>query len=171
MGKMQNMPSVYDRLVKIKDSFQNINRERIPSEPIKNAPILEDSKSSDEELMDSSVGHQWPHVDFMCFQEAWDRFFTYQLVQSLYPEFKHFVIDVAHHSWKSNHYFGTSGLMIASRYPIMEVKFHVCRHKRYNTWQQSICYGIIMAKGVVFLDQEILVLCFPTSLVRCKQHF
>ena len=89
---------------------------------------------------------QWPHVDFMCFQEVWDRFFTYKLVQSLYPEFKHFVVDVAHHSWKSNHYFGTSGLMIASRYPIMEVKFHVCRHKRYNTWQQPICYGVIMAK-------------------------
>ena len=25
-------------------------------------------------------------------------------------------------------------------------KFHACRHKRYSTWQQPICYGIIMAK-------------------------
>ena len=43
----------------------------------------------------------------MCFQEVWDRFFTYKLVQSLYPEFKHFVVDVAHHSWKENCYFGS----------------------------------------------------------------
>ena len=43
----------------------------------------------------------------MCFQEVWDRFFTYKLVQSLYPEFKHFVVDVAHHSWKNNCYFGS----------------------------------------------------------------
>ena len=143
LGKFQNMPFVYSRLVKIADSFQTISSQ---SEPICNKPILEDPKITDEELMDTSVMPQWPHVDFMCFQEVWDRFFTYKLVQSLYPEFKHFVVDVAHHSWKSNNYFGTSGLMIASRYPIMEVKFHVCRHKRYNTWQQPICYGVIIAK-------------------------
>ena len=45
-----------------------------------------------------------------------------------------------------NFVFAASGLMIASRYPIMEAKFHVCRHKRYSTWQQPICYGVIMAK-------------------------
>ena len=121
MGKFQNMPFVYNRLAKIAKSFQSINRERSPSEPICNAPILEDPKISDEELMDTSVSHKWPQVDFMCFQEVWDRVSTYKLVQNLYPEFKHFVVDVAHHSWKSNYFFGTSGLMIASRYPIMEV--------------------------------------------------
>ena len=35
--------------------------------------------------------------------------------------------------------------MIASRYPILAVDFHVCRHKR-SLWQKPICYGIIMAK-------------------------
>lgn len=149
LGKFQNMPFVYSRLQKITDSFMNINRnehDSCKSEPLCNSPILEGSKITNEELMDTSVSHRWPQVDFMCFQEVWDRFFTYKLVQSLYPEFKHFVVDVAHHSWKENCYFGTSGLMIASRYPIMEAKFHACRHKRYSTWQQPICYGIIMAK-------------------------
>ena len=41
--------------------------------------------------------------------------------------------------------FAASGLMIASRYPILAVDFHVCRHKT-SLWQKPICYGIIMAK-------------------------
>ena len=41
--------------------------------------------------------------------------------------------------------FLASGLMIASRYPIMEVSFHPTTHKR-SLWQHAICYGIIMAK-------------------------
>ena len=108
LGKFQNMPFVYRRLVKIADSFLTINRDQsCPSDPIDNSPILEDPKITNEELMDTAVSYRWPHVDFMCFQEVWDRFFTYKLIQSLYPEFKHFVVDVAHHSWKSNVYFGS----------------------------------------------------------------
>ena len=107
LGKFQNMPFVYRRLVQIADSFLSINRESCPSEPISNSPILEDAKITNEELMDTAVSYRWPQVDFMCFQEVWDRFFTYKLIQSLYPEFKHFVVDVAHHSWKSNVYFGS----------------------------------------------------------------
>ena len=110
LGKFQNMPFVYDRLSNICQSFRTINRkfggQDLP-EPISNAPILEDRGSSDEELMDTSVSQRWPHVDFMCFQEVWDRYFTYKLVNSLHPRFKHFVIDVAHHSWSSNVYFGS----------------------------------------------------------------
>ena len=46
-------------------------------------------------------------------------------------------------------FFSASGLMIASRYPILAVDFHVCRHKR-SLWQKPICYGIIMAKVELF---------------------
>lgn len=35
--------------------------------------------------------------------------------------------------------------MIASRYPILEADFYVCKHKR-SLWSRPICYGIIMAK-------------------------
>ena len=63
---------------------------------------------SDEEIMDSAVGDQWPQVDFMCFQEVWDRYFTYSLIQKLRKSnFKYFLVDVAHHSWNYNFYFGS----------------------------------------------------------------
>ena len=42
-------------------------------------------------------------------------------------------------------FFSASGLMIASRYPILEAEFYACKYKR-SFWQQAICYGIIMAK-------------------------
>ena len=88
------------------NSFSTINCDP-DSDAICNAPILEDERIEDEELMDTSVSNNWPKVDFMCFQEVWDRYFTYKLIQSLYPEFKHFVVDVAHHSWFTNMYFGS----------------------------------------------------------------
>ena len=72
-----------------------------------NAPILEDVKISDEELMDTSVAARWPFVDFMCFQEVWDRYFTAKLIRSLHPKFKYFVVDVAKQGWKSNMYWGS----------------------------------------------------------------
>ena len=88
------------------NSFSNINCDP-DADAICNAPILEDKRIEDEELMDTSVSSLWPKVDFMCFQEAWDRYFSAKLINSLYPEFKHFVVDVAYQSWPSNVYWGS----------------------------------------------------------------
>ena len=107
LGKFQNMPFVYSRLAEIARSFCTINQVGDPPEPICNAPVLEDPTICDEELMDTVVSDRWPKVDFLCFQEVWDRYFTYKIVQSLKHTFQHFVVDVAHHSWKSNAYFGS----------------------------------------------------------------
>ena len=88
------------------NSFSNINGDP-DADSICNAPILEDKRIDDEELMDTSVSSSWPKVDFLCFQEVWDRYFSAKLIHSLYPEFKHFVVDVAHQSWYSNVYWGS----------------------------------------------------------------
>ena len=114
LGKFQNMPFVYDRLSQICHSFSHINQDS-EAERIGNAPILEDARIGDEELMDTSVSARWPFVDFMCFQEVWDRYFAAKLIRSLHPEFKHFVVDVAKHGWQSNMYFGSEYSMSGIR--------------------------------------------------------
>ena len=108
------MPFVYDRLSQICHSFSHINQDS-EAERIGNAPILEDARIGDEELMDTSVSARWPFVDFMCFQEVWDRYFAAKLIRSLHPEFKHFVVDVAKHGWQSNMYFGSEYSMSGIR--------------------------------------------------------
>ena len=63
---------------------------------------------SDEELMDTVVSDRWPEVDFFCFQEVWDRYFTLSLIQELRKSnFNYFCVDVARQSWHINHYFGS----------------------------------------------------------------
>ena len=63
---------------------------------------------SDEELMDTVVSDRWPEVDFFCFQEVWDRYFSLSLIQELRKSnFNYFLVDVARQSWHINHYFGS----------------------------------------------------------------
>lgn len=144
VGKFQNMPFVYNRLSKIGKTFALINDKL--SEPISNAPILNDTRIEDEELMDTVVSDHWPQVDFFCFQEVWDRYFTLSLIQELRKSnFNYFCVDVARQSWHINHYFGSSGLMLASRYPIIEASFHPHRHKCW-LWQKMIPQGILVVK-------------------------
>lgn len=78
------------------------------AESLENIPVLTDPKIEDEELMDTVISDHWPQVDFVCFQEVWDRYFTYGLMQSLRPSgFQHFIVDVTRHSWNTNLYFGS----------------------------------------------------------------
>ena len=42
-------------------------------------------------------------------------------------------------------HFSASGLMIASRYPVLEVNFKPMIYTN-SLWQRAICYGVIMAK-------------------------
>ena len=58
--------------------------------------------------MDTVVSDRWPEVDFFCFQEVWDRYFSLSLIQELRKSnFNYFLVDVARQSWHINHYFGS----------------------------------------------------------------
>ena len=55
-----------------------------------------------------------------------------------------------HHYWPHNicytiYFFTGSGLMLASRYPIIEASFHPHRHKCW-LWQKMIPQGILVVK-------------------------
>ncbi len=94
-------------LVRLRAITTSLGQMSDEAEPITNAPILEDSTLDNEEHLDSAVSEFWPDVDFLCFQEVWDRFFTAALIRTLRPRLKHFVVDVAMHSFRTNLYFGS----------------------------------------------------------------
>lgn len=142
MGKFQNMALVYTRAKHIMGSLNKLKE----NGPISNVKLLEDPCAENQDQLDCAVGDTWPQVDVMCFQEVWDRVFSIALMKAMYPRFKHFVVDVSHHSLNVQFCIGTSGLMIASRYPIMDANFHYFRHEKNSLWQKAICYGVVMAK-------------------------
>ena len=91
-----------------------------------------------------SVLTRFPKMDFVCFQEVTDRFFALALVSMLRQHYHHFIFDIGENALKTNMYLANSGLMIASKYPIVKVKFHPFTKKK--GWQRAVSFGIVICK-------------------------
>ena len=62
--------------------------------------------------------------DFICLQEVWSIDIGQKLSSILHTKYSHVVYDAAHCTFKLNKYIGLgSGLLIASKYPIVAVDF------------------------------------------------
>ena len=78
---------------------------------------------------------------------------------------KHFVVDIGRQSWSNNYCTGcerkgsyslgkrivaivlsASGLMIASRYPVVAAHYLPFPNKKPMSWQMLISYGVMMVK-------------------------
>ena len=55
----------------------------------------------------SAVSSEFPDIDFLCFQEVWDRFFAAILIRKLKKRYKHFIMDVAIQSMATQLYMGS----------------------------------------------------------------
>jgi hypothetical protein len=62
--------------------------------------------------------------DFICLQEVWSIDTGKRLAEILHKKYKYVLFDAGHNTFKTNKYIGfDSGLLIASKYPIIDVKF------------------------------------------------
>ena len=93
---------------------------------------------------DKIVLSKFPHVDFVCFQEVFDRSLGLSLVARLRSKYSHFVLDVGNHSIHNNFCLLSSGLMVASRFPLLQAKFVPFKEKRGFQW--TISYGVLLCK-------------------------
>ncbi len=136
---------------------------RWSSSHLHNLKALDDEDVGSENKKDLSVQTELPNADFLLIQvpidkyslseqfsfnrkqEVWDRFFASALMFRLRPRFRHFVADVSKQSWGFNFCTGSSGLFLASRYPILDVEYFPFDNRKRN-WQAFISYGMIMAK-------------------------
>ncbi|XP_046400495.1 sphingomyelin phosphodiesterase 5-like [Ischnura elegans] len=66
---------------------------------------------------------EFPSVDFLCLQEVWERFHASVLLNHLSSQYGYFIYDVGEYSFKSNLCLLGSGLMFASKMPILEAEF------------------------------------------------
>jgi len=133
LSKLNNCSFVYERLKKI--AAQIVKQEE---------SILRNFKSVDQISKEEVVLSNFPKMDFICFQEVTDRLFALALISMLRKHYSHFIFDVGDHALKTNMYLMTSGLMIASKFPILSVKFKPFSAKK--GWQRAVSFGVVICK-------------------------
>lgn len=99
-------------------------------------------KNTDARLKVDIVTH-FPHLDFLCLQETFDRDFAKLLLAELHKVYPWIVYDVGYTSPRLNYCGLNSGLMFASRYEILDVRF-----KQYAERCGS---GFIIGKGLLMV--------------------
>jgi len=133
LGKFNNCSFVYKRLKKISEAI--ITQEE---KSLSNVDDLHNLSKS------TSVVTNFPKMDFICLQEVTDRVFALALVSMMRKHYPHFVFDIGVHAFSTNMFLANSGLMIASKYPIMKVKFQPFSKKK--GWQKAVSYGVVVCK-------------------------
>ena len=134
IGKFNNCSFVYKRIPKVAAAIRAQS-----SQPVLNMDGNEKISKSD------TVFSQFPRMDFICFQEVFDKVHALALIFLLRREYKHFVFDITDSSFKSNYFCLNSGLMIASRFPVVKVRFFPFSWKN-TVWQRCISYGVVICK-------------------------
>ena len=136
IGKFNNCSFVYGRIPKIAEAIRAQD-----SRPVLNMLQGRGDNVSKRETILS----QFPRMDFICFQEVFDRLHALALISMLRQDYKHFVFDITDSSLKSNFFCLNSGLMVASRFPIVRVSFQPFSWKN-TAWQRCISYGVVICK-------------------------
>ena len=134
VNKFNNLDSTFARLGKISTAILEQTQEILSN-------LMEEGKCEGKE---QAVFTHFPHVDFICFQELFDRAHGLAMARRLRSEYPYFVLDVAEHKLSSNFCMLSSGLGIASRFPVLEAKFVTFTAKR--GWQWCIGYGVLVCK-------------------------
>jgi sphingomyelin phosphodiesterase 3 len=133
--KFNNLGSVFLRREALLAAILGQDRE-----PLHNVP----DGRADGLAREQAVLTAFPRLDFICFQEVFDRAHGLALATGLRPEYPHFVLDVAANSPRSNFCMLSSGLALASRFPILRAIFVPFTAKR--GWQWCLDYGALLCK-------------------------
>ncbi|KAK3085878.1 hypothetical protein FSP39_009968, partial [Pinctada imbricata] len=93
---------------------------------------------------DNHIMTHFPKLDFLCFQEIWDRDVTEILVNELKKVFPWILYDVGITNFTGNFFMLNSGLLFACRYPILAADFKKFTH----SWTQCkfASKGLLMVK-------------------------
>ena len=138
LGKFNNASLVYRRIQTIAAAILSQDQRHLTNMEHSNDVNVKISKAE-------TVLANFPRMDFICLQEVFDRIHALALISMLRQDYKHFTFDIGDSSIKSNCFLLNSGLMVASRFPILSVRFHPFTWK--NTfWQRCISYGVVICK-------------------------
>ena len=97
---------------------------------------------------DVSVLSHMPDVDLILLQEAsWDMEYAKTLVSEMHNIYPYVVYDIGMHSYKGNLWVGNSGLMLASKYDILDIRFGLYEQSLPPCWFAS--KGLLQLKVLI----------------------
>ncbi|XP_061628943.1 sphingomyelin phosphodiesterase 3 isoform X2 [Phyllopteryx taeniolatus] len=115
-----------------------------------------------DETFDHDISAFFPaNLDFLALQEVFDHSSTTRLRQQLHRYFPYVLSDVGRYGWKgccSRFKFLNSGLLLASRYPILDA--------RYECYPNGRGEDALAAKGALFA--KVMPLCDVNSWTCCS---
>ncbi|KAI8501898.1 hypothetical protein Bbelb_203100 [Branchiostoma belcheri] len=118
-----------------------------PTVPTQNTLPRSDPVGEDE--FSHTVESQFPALDFLCCQEVFDQEATRRLVAGLRQHFRHVIYEPGRWSWSTNIWAFHSGLLFASRYPVLAAEFQpFSAARKQDRWAAK---GALMVK--VFLGR------------------
>lgn len=154
LSRINNLPNTEKRAIQIGERivvdhffFQN-SMDTIISVPRKLRRNSHGHKHKDGGYYNLEPGHNilthFPKLDFLCLQETWDRHYSHKLMNELHKVFPWIIYDVGRTNLFTNRFFLNSGLMIASKYEILDADF-----KPYTDSVSQCnfsCKGLLMVK-------------------------
>lgn len=141
LSRINNVKFVYKRASKIaKEIVQNTGKH------LDNVKLFFED-TCEISSKNKSVLPKFPTIDFLCLQEVWTRSSALLLIDQLQQEFNYFVYDVGEFSPMVNCCMLGSGLMFASKKPILEVEFKTfsfrVQHAKYTS-QGVLCIKVLL---------------------------
>lgn len=103
-------------------------------------------------------------VDILCLQEVFDKRAAAKLADILSPLFGHVLYDVGVYACSSGSCFKffNSGLLVASRFPVMEAQYRCFPNGRGE--------DALASKGLLSLKVHVLVTYRNTDFTRCRKY-
>ncbi|KAH9503476.1 hypothetical protein Btru_068020 [Bulinus truncatus] len=102
---------------------------------------LKQKQTKKKQCLEGNVAIDFPVVDIFAIQEAWSSYQNKLLMKQLHKVFPYIVHDAGVHSYSNNAFFLNSGLLIASKHPIVAVDF-----KAYSNF---VKHGRLLSNGLL----------------------
>ncbi|XP_028664701.1 sphingomyelin phosphodiesterase 3 [Erpetoichthys calabaricus] len=134
-----------------------------------------------DDSFDHEISSFFPaNLDFLCLQEVFDKRAAEKLKKQLHRYFQHVLYDVGTYAWRgcTRFKFLNSGLLLASRYPVLDATYHCFPNGRGE--DALAAKGVLLVKvqvGSTPQDQRLVGYLTCTHMhslegdaaIRCKQ--
>ncbi|XP_065272907.1 sphingomyelin phosphodiesterase 3 [Emys orbicularis] len=153
-GSLDSYTASRESLVKVRIGDGTVDQSNINNKLLYKASVMKKTsvrkKKHMDEIFDHEISAFFPaNLDFLCLQEVFDKRAAEKLKQQLHHYFEYILYDVGVYGCHGccSFKFVNSGLLFASRYPIMDAAYH-CYPNGKGT-------DSLASKGALFLKVQV----------------
>ncbi|XP_066493457.1 sphingomyelin phosphodiesterase 3 [Tiliqua scincoides] len=153
-GSLDSYTASRESLVKMRSGDGPADQSNVNSKLLYKASLMKKTsvrkKKNTDELFDHEISAFFPaNLDFLCLQEVFDKRAAEKLKEQLHHYFEYILYDVGVYSCHGccTFKFVNSGLLFASRYPVMDAAYH-CYPNGKGT-------DSLASKGALFLKVQV----------------